>query len=277
MTSHYTYVNTNEKAHILPLYINSAEELILAPSEQRAPEAFHYTLVVCTYGSLHIHYAELSFTVSENHGFIAYKGTKCKITAGKKGCHLKMVLFDGTGVTQILSYFSLSGFQVFSVDFARFDADFRSIQFNVRMNFCYRASLSFQQVIYEIFNVSRKPVRGKNIDLLNRYIIEHYTSDLDIQTLADIYGTSVSYLCREFKSKYGISPIAYVSQLRIEKARHLLATTRAKVSDIAADCGFISTEYFCSVFKKHAHCTPLQYRHRNTALASETDPDRTPG
>lgn len=260
----------DEKVRILPLYINSAGEDLLDTVRRLYINADHYVLISSLEGTFYIESEESTATLKKNHGMILNKDRNYCFFTKKDRCKLRYVTFDGSGVLQILSYIGLDNSKTFLIDSYRFEADFHTIQLNIHTNNGYRASLSFQQILYEVFNTAAMQKGSRNIDLLNRYILENYCSNLDIQLLADVYGTSASYLCREFKSKYGTSPMAYVNQLRINKSRDLLAHTRKKIFEIARICGFINTEYFCSVFKKYEHCTPLQYRHSHTALTDDT-------
>ena len=57
----------------------------------------------------------------------------------------------------------------------------------------------------------------------------------------------------------------YISRLRIEKAKHLLANTDLSVNDIVIKCGFGSYTYFFKVLKDNMGVTPVQFRllHKN--------------
>lgn len=146
-----------------------------------------------------------------------------------------------------------------------FDVGFRRISQDVHMKNFFSASISFQYLIYELVRSRTLRDNKKNIENLKSYIEQNYCQDLDNGMLAEIYGTSVSYLCREFRSQYQTSPMAYVNDLRLEKARKMLVASRKKVAVIARECGFSNEEYFCYAFKRREQCTPLQYRKEKRA------------
>ncbi len=69
--------------------------------------------------------------------------------------------------------------------------------------------------------------------------------------------TRFAHHCRKLTN---LSPMEYLQRLRVEKAKLLLAGRRQSITDIALTCGFVSSAYFASVFRQHAHCSPREYR-----------------
>ena len=82
-------------------------------------------------------------------------------------------------------------------------------------------------------------------------------------TLADYargVGFSVSQFSDLFKRHYGTSPMAYFSELRMQRARELLGFTKMSVKEIAAELGFDDPLYFSRAFKKVSGMSPSDYR-----------------
>ena len=73
---------------------------------------------------------------------------------------------------------------------------------------------------------------------------------------------SPSSLIPAFKEITGSSPIEYLLHVRMNKAAEKLLSGKETVSEIAAACGFADSNYFSRQFRKHYHCSPLQYRAR---------------
>ena len=73
-------------------------------------------------------------------------------------------------------------------------------------------------------------------------------------------------LSRRFTRAFGMSPIDYLTTLRLERARNLLATTDLKLEDIAEKCGFANAPYLSRLFRKKLHRTPTSYRERERAV-----------
>lgn len=77
--------------------------------------------------------------------------------------------------------------------------------------------------------------------------------------------TRFAHHCRKLTN---LSPMGYLQQQRVEKAKVLLASSRCPIVRIAMDCGFASSAYFASVFRHHTQCSPRQYRleHGNRSM-----------
>ncbi|WJH34227.1 AraC family transcriptional regulator [Paenibacillus sp. CC-CFT747] len=109
------------------------------------------------------------------------------------------------------------------------------------------------------------PVSGRESRLLEdmvHYVHLHFNEPLTLQTMADRFGHSPSYISRYFSRAAGHAFLDYVHHLRTRHAAHLLATTEMSALDIAAEVGFDSYRTFSRVFKRHAGVTPSQYRER---------------
>lgn len=66
-----------------------------------------------------------------------------------------------------------------------------------------------------------------------------------------------------FKETYGVTPKAYMDELRLKEAERLLEETDEKVIDIAASVGFGSVATFNRVFKSATGDSPTMYRKKN--------------
>ena len=92
----------------------------------------------------------------------------------------------------------------------------------------------------------------------------YYTTDLNLDEVADAVGLSKYHLCREFDHLYGISPGKYLANLRLQKSCALLLQSRQHtIAEIASLVGFSNDNYFCKVFRKAFGTTPTQYRLQN--------------
>lgn len=86
--------------------------------------------------------------------------------------------------------------------------------------------------------------------------------DLDLEKLADELNVSYTWFRRMFTQHTGLSPHQYRLQLRIARARTLLADTQLSVKEVAFRCGFESEQYFSRLFKQKTSLTATQWRAR---------------
>ena len=103
------------------------------------------------------------------------------------------------------------------------------------------------------------------VTLAKNYLDSHYyTTDLNLDEVADAVGLSKYHLCREFNHLYGISPGKYLANLRLQKSCALLLQSHQHtIAEIASMVGFSNDNYFCKVFRKAFGTTPTQYRLQN--------------
>ncbi len=92
------------------------------------------------------------------------------------------------------------------------------------------------------------------------YIINKYKSVITLDELARAANVSKSYLCRTFSEAYGATPIKYLQNYRIDRAKQLLISTDMTMKKLARETGFNDTSFFCRTFKKYEGMTPEQFR-----------------
>ncbi|WP_434777403.1 AraC family transcriptional regulator [Neisseria sp. Ec49-e6-T10] len=77
--------------------------------------------------------------------------------------------------------------------------------------------------------------------------------------LAKQFNLRQETLIRQFKKKTGISPKAYLNNLRVEQAKKLLKNGQP-ISDVAYQLGFCDQSHFQKIFSLYTACTPRQYQ-----------------
>jgi AraC-like DNA-binding protein len=102
----------------------------------------------------------------------------------------------------------------------------------------------------------------KGIDLrkIFQYIEDNLGSLTTLTSLSKMGGLTPSYLCRIFKEKYGITPMHYVNNLRLKKAKELLMFSELNITQIANRVGFQTIHYFSRYFKEKENLSPSEYR-----------------
>jgi AraC-like DNA-binding protein/mannose-6-phosphate isomerase-like protein (cupin superfamily) len=92
------------------------------------------------------------------------------------------------------------------------------------------------------------------------YMEQHYDDPLTVADLAQVACMSQTTLMRTFGRIMGRSPIDHLIRLRISKAKELLRTTGASVTDIAFQVGFNDSNYFSRQFRQVNATSPREYR-----------------
>lgn len=85
---------------------------------------------------------------------------------------------------------------------------------------------------------------------------------LSVAALAEKAGTSERSLLRHFRAQFGASPQAHLQQLRVDRAKALLETTRLSFDEIVERCGYSDSASFRKLFKRSTSLTPSDYRER---------------
>lgn len=67
------------------------------------------------------------------------------------------------------------------------------------------------------------------------------------------------HLCRVFRQAYGIPPLRYWENARLEKAKQLLVRDGATVGQVAAELGFHDATHFCRSFRRFTGTTPRRF------------------
>ncbi|OCT13407.1 hypothetical protein A8709_17500 [Paenibacillus pectinilyticus] len=102
------------------------------------------------------------------------------------------------------------------------------------------------------------------IEIVVRYVEEHYAEAITLNMMAEIVYLSPSYLSSLFKSKQGQSFIDFLTEKRIEKAKSLLLYSDEKIQVISDSTGFTNIRHFNRVFKTSTNRTPSEYREGKT-------------
>lgn len=95
---------------------------------------------------------------------------------------------------------------------------------------------------------------------ITRYLQEHLNEDISLSILAEEFHLSAQYISQLFKSEIGVNFLAYLTNIRMERAKKLLLSTALSIGEISEQLGFGDYRVFTKVFKKSEGVTPSQYR-----------------
>jgi AraC-like DNA-binding protein len=92
------------------------------------------------------------------------------------------------------------------------------------------------------------------------YINNNLNISISLEDLAKRVGHDSTYLCRIFKKEFGVTPIKYINDLKLKKAKELLENSSMNVTEVSEALGFYSVHYFSKFFKEKENITPLEFR-----------------
>lgn len=99
------------------------------------------------------------------------------------------------------------------------------------------------------------------IQKAKQHINLHFADqDISLHSVASIVHVSPNHFSTIFSQETGETFIEYLTQVRINKSKDLLATTTLRSADIAYDVGFGDPHYFSFLFKKHTGVSPREFR-----------------
>lgn len=104
---------------------------------------------------------------------------------------------------------------------------------------------------------------SKAIELAITRLENDFARDLDMKALAQELNVSYSWFRSIFVAHTGLSPHRYLLELRLVRARNLLADTEFSVKEIAIQTGFEDEHYFSRLFRQKLNLTPSEWRRRS--------------
>lgn len=96
------------------------------------------------------------------------------------------------------------------------------------------------------------------------FIQQHYSEPLSRQEIAGTLNVSKDYLGRIFHQELGLSPWEYLIRYRVLRAKELLWTTSATITEVARQVGFDNAAYFSHIFQRETGYSPRAFRQQMT-------------
>ena len=115
--------------------------------------------------------------------------------------------------------------------------------------------------LYEPPEDERNNMSGEEyVQLAIRYLNEHYMEDIDISLMASELGFHSAYLTRLFGRYAGVTPLKYLTNLRIQEAKRLLLDTSLPISVVGERVGYPDQFHFSKTFRKATGVNPSAFR-----------------
>ena len=111
-----------------------------------------------------------------------------------------------------------------------------------------------------MINSSHEDKTVSAVDKAKDYIDANYSKDLSLDDISRKFDISPYYFSKLFKNKTGVNFIDYLTNIRIERAKELLADSDASMKEICSEVGYSDPNYFSRIFKKVTGVTPTEYK-----------------
>jgi len=118
--------------------------------------------------------------------------------------------------------------------------------------------------------VTPVPKPGLSPGVLRRakeFLHDQMNRNPGVTELSAAVGMNVDHFSRMFKRSTGLAPHQYLGNIRLERAKHMLAEGRASIIEIAYEIGYTNPSQFSAFFRKRTGLSPTEFR-RSVLTAS---------
>ena len=104
---------------------------------------------------------------------------------------------------------------------------------------------------------------SRSVKLFLKELEKNLSEDWTIEDMANSAGVGLTRFTHHCKQLTNLTPMRYLMMKRLELSKKILTKNEdLSVTEVAFSCGFSTSQYFSTVFKKHEKCTPLEYRQK---------------
>lgn len=200
----------------------------------------------------------ISYISNSANMVILPKGCSYEWSCTKSG-HYSVIEFECDNISDEIIYFpSVNGEYLLKY--------FKNLEYKrtIKKNMYEMESIkdTYSVILKLIGSTQKKYVpsaKAEKIAVAADYIAKNYTKEIKNDDLAQLTGFSTVYFRKLFTEVYGISPINYIHELRIKKAKEMLRSDYGTIADIALSLGYLNIYDFSRDFKKRTGVSPSKY------------------
>jgi len=195
----------------------------------------------------------------------------CECTLLNEGNQLAEILLirfrseSPAAVTETLPYRDSMGLKLLRLPQARsWLQDFQSDCGTDDAGLYYQLQSQLYSMVAALIQSVQQP-RETEADLIGyveqskQFMIEQLSSPMDMEELARSSGVSTSRFYQAFRSYTGLTPLKYMTKLRLDASMRMLSGTSSSIVDVAHSVGYPDEYYFSRLFKKHMGLAPTEY------------------
>ena len=249
------------KKCMLPIYITAVGTNFIQPAIDRTYP--NHQIFYIEKGRALFETAAGTFIIPENHVIFAKADYHLRYRAYDDELYVSFIAIHGDTANTILNHFNAEDFSFYE-----------NPSIYQKILACYNHAKKFESAealsvkAYELFvtyfiDLSKSSI-SKPVTLAKDFIKKNFQNTISVDDIVRASGVSRTMLFQLFKKEAKCSPMEFLQKTRIERSCNLLLLDdKTKISDIAMDCGFWDTSYFCKVFKAEMGCSPAKFRKNN--------------
>ena len=170
--------------------------------------------------------------------------------------------FDGSASRAYFDYFR-TGSGILFHGFRKMEEQFVLVHDQMRSDVPDEGMLSVQvhRILAQLFSSAGSGTGPSDgVARAKAFMENHYMEKLSMQEIAEASRFSQSHLFRVFREETGLTPHAYLTNVRMNHAMKLLLNTPYSVEEIADYCAFCSSANFIRAFRQSTGTTPRKFR-----------------
>lgn len=262
----------NPEARTLPFFLSG-----IGGSEYQGPvdrpDGYMWDQILfCAMGSGTLEHGEKKVKISAGDYFFLPKDKPHAYYPDGELWDVRWIAFEGSACGEILLRFGMTVPTVISpADDTTMERIFDKMVVSQENDILYCdhicSGLVYDYLIefHRLMDADADSARSRQLSMLLpalRYIHDNFRSDVSMTQLSEIIGVTPQHFCRIFRKTLNIRPNEYLTQMRLDEAKRLLAERNISVSDAAEKSGFTNAGYFSTVFRKREGMSPAQYKKR---------------
>lgn len=119
-----------------------------------------------------------------------------------------------------------------------------------------------EKVNKSCLNIRNRRIEKSNSLMENAkdYINKYYNKNISLEDVSRAINLSPYYFSRIFKDETGVNFVDYITNIRIEKAKELISSSKYSMKEICLMVGYSDPNYFSRAFKKNVGVSPSEYK-----------------
>jgi AraC family transcriptional regulator len=130
----------------------------------------------------------------------------------------------------------------------------------LREHLAMLAGVEMLRLMHGRAGIARHRIAPARLRAVRAHVEDHLAEDIALADLAAVAQLSRFHFARAFRAETGVTPHAYVTLRRVERAKRLMMEGGAALSEVALACGFAHQAHFTTAFRRVTGSTPGRWR-----------------